>query len=496
MVPTRPPPLSAPARARRVLATLGVGLLLGTAVAVVVREPWHGPILLSLSAGHGVDAGDLPVVPLVALAVLIGRRRSRPPHSRPRPPGRWVGPASAVGVGAVLLAATATALTDHGALVPSGGGTLDRTIRSVVGPAANPVGVWSYVAVTYDGATLRFFANGAPVASRATTGTIATSDNPLWLGGNHPYGEYFCGLIDEARIYDRALDEAEIRSDMATPVAAGSPDLVGAYSFDTGTGTSVPDVSGHGNAGTITGATWTTDGRYGGALRFDGAGDLVRVPASTSLDMSRGLTLSAWIRPTADQSGWRTIVHRERDTYFLVAGSRLEGSTGWADDLVAGAVLAAAAWLAVATLATRGRWLGPRRRAWRVGTGVFLAGCLADAAFAPSGSLFGPALLAVWFAASARHRTQAVAGWLLAAALTTATVASITDLAGISSSVAKDDGGLARSAALGITLCVVGLASLVTSRGQPATSRGAREGTGWSPAGSPGGSGEGDGVGP
>ena len=36
-------------------------------------------------------------------------------------------------------------------------------------------------------------------------GTIQATDNPLWIGGNNPYGEYFTGLIDEVRIYNRAL---------------------------------------------------------------------------------------------------------------------------------------------------------------------------------------------------------------------------------------------------------------------------------------------------
>src|SRR5262245_9469235 len=179
-------------------------------MAVIVREPWHGPILLSLSTGHGISTGDLLVVPFVALAVLIGRRLVPRSRTRARPTGRWIGPVSAVGVGAIVLAATATTLVEHGTLVPSGGGTLDGTVLSVAGGSASPVGVWSYVTVTYDGARLRLFVDGSPVATRATTGMLAVSDDPLWLGGNHPYGEYFEGLIDEARIYDRALDEAAI----------------------------------------------------------------------------------------------------------------------------------------------------------------------------------------------------------------------------------------------------------------------------------------------
>ena len=32
------------------------------------------------------------------------------------------------------------------------------------------------------------------------------------------------------------------------------------------------------------------------------------------------MTLSAWIRPTDLQAGWRTVVHRQTDAYFLMAG--------------------------------------------------------------------------------------------------------------------------------------------------------------------------------
>ena len=33
------------------------------------------------------------------------------------------------------------------------------------------------------------------------------------------------------------------------------------------------------------------------------------------------MTLSAWINPAASQSGWRTIVQREDDAYFLNASN-------------------------------------------------------------------------------------------------------------------------------------------------------------------------------
>ena len=71
----------------------------------------------------------------------------------------------------------------------------------------------------------------------------------------------------------------------------------------------------------MTGATWTTQGRYGDALSFNGSNSLVRVADSASLDLTTAMTLSAWIRPTVSQSGWRTIMQRQADAYFLNASN-------------------------------------------------------------------------------------------------------------------------------------------------------------------------------
>ncbi|GAB3257234.1 fibronectin type III domain-containing protein [Nocardioides dilutus] len=107
---------------------------------------------------------------------------------------------------------------DGGALRPAGGGTFGSTTSYVGGPTASPLDAWTHVALTYDGAVLRLFVNGTQVATRATTGTIQATDNPLWIGGNNPYGEYFTGRIDEVRVYNRALTETDIQADMSSPV--------------------------------------------------------------------------------------------------------------------------------------------------------------------------------------------------------------------------------------------------------------------------------------
>jgi hypothetical protein len=93
--------------------------------------------------------------------------------------------------------------------------------------------------------------------------------------------------------------------------ATGQPiGLVAAYSFEEGAGTVVGDASGNGHAGTITGATWTTAGRFGSALSFDGTNNMVSVPDAAGLHLGTGMTLAAWVYPTT-LSGWRTVILKE-----------------------------------------------------------------------------------------------------------------------------------------------------------------------------------------
>jgi hypothetical protein len=90
----------------------------------------------------------------------------------------------------------------------------------VYGPAILTVNTWTHLAATYDGATLQLYVNGVQVASQAQSGPIAASDSPLQIGGDNIYGQYFQGVIDEVRVYNRALSASEIAMDMNTPVAS------------------------------------------------------------------------------------------------------------------------------------------------------------------------------------------------------------------------------------------------------------------------------------
>jgi Concanavalin A-like lectin/glucanases superfamily len=95
--------------------------------------------------------------------------------------------------------------------------------QNAVGTAQVALNAWTHLATTYDGATLRLYVNGTQVASKPQIGSIPASTGPLRIGGNSIWSEWFRGLIDEVRVYSRALTAGEIQADMATPVGATAP---------------------------------------------------------------------------------------------------------------------------------------------------------------------------------------------------------------------------------------------------------------------------------
>lgn len=83
-----------------------------------------------------------------------------------------------------------------------------------------PLNTWSHLATTYDGSTQKLYVNGVLVGSRLQAGPIDVSGGALRLGGNLVWGEYFTGYIDEVRIYNRALSQADIADDAKRAVVA------------------------------------------------------------------------------------------------------------------------------------------------------------------------------------------------------------------------------------------------------------------------------------
>lgn len=75
----------------------------------------------------------------------------------------------------------------------------------------------------------------------------------------------------------------------------------------------VEDESGYENHGTIIGqgVEWVDDGRYAGALEFDG-GSKIEIPHSDSLNMAEGITLEVWFRTETPQAG-RFMIYKAHD---------------------------------------------------------------------------------------------------------------------------------------------------------------------------------------
>jgi hypothetical protein len=113
-----------------------------------------------------------------------------------------------------------------------------------------------------------------------------------------------------------------------TGAASGTPGLVAAYDFNAGSGTTVTDASGNGNTGTIVNATWTTSGKFGGALSFNGSNAQVVINDAASLHLTTGVTLEAWVNPSSAPAGWQDVIYKALDNYYLEAGSTNSNKPG------------------------------------------------------------------------------------------------------------------------------------------------------------------------
>jgi hypothetical protein len=108
--------------------------------------------------------------------------------------------------------------------------------------------------------------------------------------------------------------------------------LVAAYGFEEGAGTATADSSIFANNGTITNATWSTTGRFGKALSFNGTTAWVTVPNAAQLGLTTAMTIEAWVNPTALGANWRTILMKEAPgnlSYNLYAHNGATGPGGY-----------------------------------------------------------------------------------------------------------------------------------------------------------------------
>jgi len=200
-----------------------------------------------------------------------------------------------------------------------------------------PFSAWTHVAVTWDGSTTaanaHLYINGVETSYSAKTDAVGNLVSDASYSYKFSFSSRpFDGIMDDARIYNRALSASEITdlynytggttslpingvcgttsnscvasdfvdvSDTTTnylwqclgsnggtdvscsleiPIPDNSNSMVGWWKFDETSGMIAADSSGKNNAGTLaSGPTWATNGKFNGALSFDGLDDYVNV---------------------------------------------------------------------------------------------------------------------------------------------------------------------------------------------------------------------------
>jgi len=192
-------------------------------------------------------------------------------------------------------------------------------------------GNWHYVSVTFESGTVKMYKDGLQTGSFSYIhGSGFGNTSNVFLGSAYGSQDFLLGLIDEVRIYNRALSASEVKALYnqsaskinKTPTNILTNGLVGHWTFDGAdtnwTANTVVDRSGNGNTGAMINMSTSTSpakGKIGQALKFDGVDDYVDVgdPASEVLDFGTGnFSLAAWINVKAKSGALRII--NKRDT--------------------------------------------------------------------------------------------------------------------------------------------------------------------------------------
>ena len=115
------------------------------------------------------------------------------------------------------------------------GGGLDNRFEAWSPPGVLKAGQWHHLAATFDGKMLKTWCDGAQVAATAVNRPRKPGTGALYIGRWASWSRYFAGIVDEARVYRRALSADELRARHARPEAL-APDAAAAvvrhWSFD------------------------------------------------------------------------------------------------------------------------------------------------------------------------------------------------------------------------------------------------------------------------
>lgn len=76
--------------------------------------------------------------------------------------------------------------------------------------------IWYHLAGVFDGSTWKIYLDGDLESSGNLSGSITTQAGPLYIGHEDAWtNENFYGIVDDLRIFHRALTESEIEDIVA-----------------------------------------------------------------------------------------------------------------------------------------------------------------------------------------------------------------------------------------------------------------------------------------
>jgi len=188
--------------------------------------------------------------------------------------------------------------------------TSEQTLFHINGPASTgPVitgdpwtaeaGRWYFIAISRssDG-TYNFYRQGASNGSEVNTETIPDVSAPWTIGWGEGAGR-FDGIIDDVRVYNRVLSQAEISDLYDEGTTSGMPEFLAHWAMDdNASNTAVLDSSENENDGTARRNTsdLSTAGIISTALSFNGTTDYVSVPDQAAWSFSGDFTIALWVK--------------------------------------------------------------------------------------------------------------------------------------------------------------------------------------------------------
>jgi len=182
---------------------------------------------------------------------------------------------------------------------------------------------WTLITITYDGKSVKMYRDKQLIKSELISTRLITSSQPLYIGYAYFMAKdnFFKGVFDDMRIYNKALSYAEIEDLYDEVVSDKNPAaakiekpkaLVAYYKFNG----DLKDSSGFGHDGIDFGSKGGIKYEYayaGKCAVFNGA-SYIEVQDSDWLDLDRGFTISAWIYKDKE-NGAQTILAKYGESH-------------------------------------------------------------------------------------------------------------------------------------------------------------------------------------